>query len=161
VVLASSLASSVCRCGWLGESFSDLNGTDTFEEMTARIEAIRRRTGSALLARPQDYEVGCIMISRPVFFHHEDWIADHVDWHPRTQSGKTVDILHGDGQRIFAECLERTARVRTEVEAQADELHRFGTPQMVQLRLGQGTFRIAVTGAYGLCRLGRALSARA
>jgi len=29
--------------------------------MTARIEAIRRRTGSALRARPQDYEVDCIM----------------------------------------------------------------------------------------------------
>jgi len=32
---------------WLAwESFGDLNGTDTFAEMTARIEAIRRRTGS-------------------------------------------------------------------------------------------------------------------
>lgn len=51
---------------WLAwESFGDLNGTDTFAEMTARIEAIRRRTGSALLTRPQDYEVGCIMISQP------------------------------------------------------------------------------------------------
>ena len=47
---------------WLAwDSFADLNGTDTFAEMTARIEAIRRRTGSALLTRPQDYEVGCIM----------------------------------------------------------------------------------------------------
>ena len=33
--------------------------------MTARIEAIRRRAGSALLARPQDYEVGCTMTSQP------------------------------------------------------------------------------------------------
>ncbi len=56
------------------EFFGDLNRTDTFAEMTARIEAIRRHTGSALLAaRAQDYEVGCIMISQPVFFpgdHH-------------------------------------------------------------------------------------------
>ncbi len=35
---------------WLAwESFGDLNGTDTFAEMTARIEAIRRRTGELLL----------------------------------------------------------------------------------------------------------------
>ena len=34
---------------WLAwESFGDLNGTDTFAEMTMRIEAIRHRTGSAL-----------------------------------------------------------------------------------------------------------------
>jgi hypothetical protein len=32
---------------WLAwESFGDLNGTDAFAEMTARIEAIRRRTGA-------------------------------------------------------------------------------------------------------------------
>jgi hypothetical protein len=49
---------------WLAwESFRDLNRTDTFAEMTARIEAIRRRTGSALPTRSRDYEVGCIMIS--------------------------------------------------------------------------------------------------
>jgi hypothetical protein len=51
--------------------------------MTARIEAIRRRTGSALLARSQDYEVGCIMIYQRAFFSRDDWIADHADWHPR------------------------------------------------------------------------------
>ena len=60
--------------------------------MTARIEAIRRRTGSALLARPRDYEVGCIMISQPVFFARDDWVADHADWHPRIQGGKTIEI---------------------------------------------------------------------
>lgn len=36
------------------QSFGDLSGTDTFAEMTARLKAIRRRTGSALLAHPRD-----------------------------------------------------------------------------------------------------------
>jgi len=31
------------------------------------------------------------------------------------------------------------------------DLCRYGTPKTVQLRLGQGTFRIAVTSAYGAC----------
>ena len=60
--------------------------------MTARIEAIRRRTGSALVARPQDYDVGCIMISQLVVFARDDWVADHADWHPRIQGGKTIDV---------------------------------------------------------------------
>jgi putative restriction endonuclease len=119
--------------------------------MTARVEAIRRRTGSALLARPQDYEVGCIMISQPVFFARDDWIADHADWHPRIQGGKTIDVSGGDGRRILAKCLERTARLRSEAEPLADELRRYGAPQNVQPRLGQGTFRVAVTSAYGAC----------
>jgi putative restriction endonuclease len=136
---------------WLAwQSFGDLNGTDTFTEMTERIEAIRRRTGSALLARPQDYDIGCIMISQPFFFAPDDWIADHADWHPRTQSGKTVEVLHGDGQRILAQCLERTMLMRTGAEP-LDDARRYGGPRAVQLRLGQGTFRIAVTNAYRAC----------
>src|SRR5665647_2142521 len=137
-------------------------GGSGFAEMPAPIEASRRRTGSALLARPQDYEVGCIMISQPVFFARDDWVADHADWHPRIQGGKTIDVARGDGQRVLAECLERTARLRQEAEPLADELRRYGAPHTVQPRLGQGTFRIAVTSAYGACAaLGRALAARA
>src|SRR5450756_36262 len=124
--------------------------------MTARIEAIRRRTGSTLLARPQDYEVGGIMISQPVFFARDDWVADDADWHPRIQGGKTIDVSNGDGQRILTECLERTARLRPEAEPLEDELRRYGVPQTVQPRLGQGTFRIAVTGALGLALAVRA-----
>ncbi len=52
-----------------------------FAEMAARIEAIRRRTGSALLARPQDYEVGCIMIAQPVKAFHVE-TSTGVDLHP-------------------------------------------------------------------------------
>jgi putative restriction endonuclease len=137
---------------WLAwESFGDKNGTDTFAEMAARIEAIRRRTGSALLARPQDYEVGCIMISQPVFFPRDDWVTDPADWHPRIQGGKTIDVASGDGRRVLAACLERAARLRPGAEPLAAELRRYGAPQVVQPRLGQGTFRIAVTSAYGAC----------
>jgi len=102
------------------------------------------------------------MISQPVFFACDDWVADHAEWHPRMQGGKTVDVSRGDGQRTLAECLERTTRLWREAGPLADELRRYGAPQIVQPRLGQGTFRIAVTSAYGACAaLGRALAARA
>ena len=42
------------------------------------------------------------MISQPVFFPRDDWVADHADWGPRIQTGKTVDVASGDGRRIFA-----------------------------------------------------------
>ncbi len=91
------------------------------------------------------------MISQPVFFPRGDWVADHADWHPRIQGGKTIDVASGDGRRVLAECLERAARLRPEAEPLAAELRRYGAPQVVQPRLGQGTFRIAVTSAYGAC----------
>ncbi|MDI9598500.1 MAG: hypothetical protein QM323_03235 [Acidobacteriota bacterium] len=67
------------------------------------------------------------MISQPVFF-------------PR-----------GDGRRVLAECLERAAQLRPEAEPLADELRRYGADRLVRPRLGQSTFRLAVTGAYGAC----------
>ena len=91
------------------------------------------------------------MISQPVFFARDDWVADHTEWHPRIQMGKTIDVARGDGHRILAECLARTAHLAPEAEPLATELRRFGAPQIVQPRLGQGTFRIAVTSAYGAC----------
>jgi len=81
----------------------------------------------------------------------DDWIAGHADWHPPIQGGKTTDMLHGDGQRIPAECLERMARLTPDAAALVDDVRRYGTPPTVQPRLGQGTFRIAVTNAYGTC----------
>ena len=91
------------------------------------------------------------MISRPVFFAPADWVADHADWHSRIQGGKTIDVTRGDGQRILAECLERTASLRPRAQPLAAELLRCGVPQTVQPRLGQGTFGIAVTSAYRAC----------
>jgi putative restriction endonuclease len=96
------------------------------------------------------------MISQPLFFARDDWVADHAAWHPRIQGDKTIDVLHGDRQRILAECSERAARLRRAAEPRVDELRRYGAPQPVQLRLGQGTFRIAVTNAYGACAAQRA-----
>ena len=32
------------------------------------------------------------MISQPAFFPRDGWVADHADWHPRTQGGKTIEI---------------------------------------------------------------------
>ena len=32
------------------------------------------------------------MLSQPVFFPRDDWVADHADWHPRIQGGETSEI---------------------------------------------------------------------
>jgi len=91
------------------------------------------------------------MISQPIFFARDDWVAGHADWHQRIQMGKAIDVSRGDGRRILAECLERTARLGPKREPFDDELNRYGAPQTVQPRLGQGNFRIAVASAYGAC----------
>jgi putative restriction endonuclease len=142
------------RLAW--EAFGERNGAPDFASMCARIERYRH-------GQPADphraYRVGCIMISQPVFFEQGDWIAQPSDFSPNIVSYSGYDLAVGEGRRIWEACAERVRGQRVPVAAEgetgvaaSDDGPRFGTPQLVQPRLGQGTFRVAVTQAYqGAC----------
>ena len=135
------------RLAW--DAFGEKNGAPTFEAMATRVDRyVRERDG-----RP--HRVGCIMVATPIFFADGEWVAQPRDWRPNIVSGAGYDLREGEGRRIWEECQARAARatplplVATAGEVQAP---RYGEPQLVRPRLGQGTFRVAVTGAYsGAC----------
>ncbi len=138
------------------EAFTERNGAPTFAAMCARIEKYRP-------AQPPDphksYKIGCIMISQPAFFAQGDWVSEPQGFSRNIVRGARYDLETGEGRRIWDACLDR---IRADpIRFAAEPLHdlgarlegpRFGTPQLVQPRLGQGTFRIALTQAYhGAC----------
>jgi putative restriction endonuclease len=58
-------------------------------------------------------------------------------------------LVSGEGRRIFNECVDRaTPRGGQDAVVVREPDERYGSPQLVRPRLGQGTFRIAVTDAY-------------
>jgi putative restriction endonuclease len=138
------------------DAFGERNGATTFDEMCRRIEHYRAGQPNDPLRR---YQVGCIMLSQPVFFADGDWVPQPTDWAPQAVSGASYDLATGEGLRVWQQCLERSARVRPlqPVVMAAESLSpsdaaggpRYGAPQIVLPRLGQGTFRVAVTSAYG------------
>jgi putative restriction endonuclease len=137
---------------WLAwETFGPRNGCATFKEMRRRIGGIRQRIDYHA-ARPSN-EIGCILLAQPTFFEPQDWVLGPSDWPPANLRHKRYDITHGEGHRIYETCLERVARLRRPAAVQADLLSepapRYGTPQLVAPRLGQGIFRVAVLDAYG------------
>jgi HNH endonuclease len=140
---------------WLAwESFAEKNGAATYDEMCLRIEKYRH-------GQPPDprrrYEIGCIMISQPVFFEDEDWVQEPAGFSRNIVSGKGTDVGEGEGKRILEECLARARALRVPLAGEPGQLvldpdaARFGAPVLVTPRLGQGTFRLAVTDAYGAC----------
>jgi putative restriction endonuclease len=139
------------RLAW--EAFEERNGAPDFGEMCRRIERYRR--GQAPDPHKQ-YLVGCLMISQPVFFDREDWVEEPRNFSKNIVRGAGYDLAQGEGRRIWEACLERVRAGRLPMAAEpADHPQgtaagpRFGAPQVVRPRLGQGTFRIAVTQAYG------------
>jgi putative restriction endonuclease len=135
------------------EAFGIKNGAPDLSTMRKRIE--RYRSPQSL--RPGgDHEVGCLMISTPVFFPRDAWIADPSDWKPNIVEGKTYDLTVGEGRRIWEECLARasisTSATLSAESPSVDAAARYGSEILMRPRLGQGAFRVAVSAAYeGAC----------
>ena len=128
------------------EAFGTRNGAPTEAAMRARIEKYREAGPAA----HGDYEIGCLMISQPVFFSPDEWVEQPNDWERPIVAGKSYDLTVGEGRRIWEQCQVRVRRAAIEpVLPFAEPQARYGAPVLVTPRLGQGTFRVAVTEAYG------------
>lgn len=138
---------------WLAwEAFGTGNGTATRDEMRSRIDKYRRKNSAGPNA---PMNVGCLILTQPVFFERADWVDGPKDWKRNIVSGKGYDLAAGEGRRIWGACQDaaaRSLRRATSLDEHpevAESTPRYGEPRPVTPRLGQGAFRIAVTRAYG------------
>ncbi len=134
---------------WLAwDCFGEGNGCRNLIEMRERIGEIRRRIH--YVASGALNNIGCILLAEPTLFPPGEWIPQPYDWPARTVSSKQYDLSEGEGRRVWEACQERTAGriIPTRTPKVAEPRPRFGEPYAVIPRLGQGTFRIAVTEAY-------------
>ena len=137
---------------WLAwECFGEMNGAPDFESMIDRIIRLRGDEGS----RSGDFQIGCIMVTAPVFFTKDDWVAPPSDWAiTGIQQGKSYDLHLGEGHRVLRECMERANRGERywNVDRVSEDAPRYGEPSLVRPRLGQGLFSLEVRDAYrGAC----------
>jgi putative restriction endonuclease len=136
---------------WLAwDSFGVANGARSFDEMVLRIEKYRQTSRRDPAGR---YAIGCLMVTSPVFFAEADWVKQPDDWKGQTVQGRGEDLEAGEGERILRECVARAGSggqplVAETLGADGSVAPKYGAPLLVQPRLGQGTFRIAVTDAY-------------
>ncbi len=142
---------------WLAwDTFGVANGCASLAEMRKRIASSRERIH---FQGGSSSQIGCVLIVQPTFFPTDRWVAAPRDWPPRTQVDKRYDLSTGEGRRVWQECLgvastmpKRAVVARVGVS----ENLKYGTPQLVTPRLGQGVFRIAVIEAYqGACAVTR------
>jgi putative restriction endonuclease len=138
---------------WMAwEAFEVRNGAPTAAEMRRRIQRLRHKKGLADDASGNNL-IGCLMLSAPVFFDRAAWIRPPADWSEYIVQSKGYDLTQGEGARVWNACLAAAAGCALPLTAGglvADaERPRFGALALGRSRLGQGTFRIAVTDAYG------------
>jgi putative restriction endonuclease len=123
------------------DTFGTKNGASDLLEMRSRIERYRR-------IRPapyEDYVIGCILLQQPFFFNRDEWLTA-PDWHPNIVRGKSYDLREEPGRTLWREV---EVRLRSGRPMIAEEEERYGEPVLVHPRLGQASFRVVVTDAYG------------
>lgn len=136
---------------WLAwETFGTANGCASLLDMRSRIGAIRERIR---FRGTEASDIGCILIVRPTFFPEHRWVPQPRDWPVRTQAHMKYDLTSGEGARVWRECQDVAHDVMRRRQLEVDtpnvaEGGEYGAPVLVAPRLGQGTFRIAVTEAY-------------
>ena len=132
------------------QTFGEANGARSLEEVRIRIAKYRKQP----IGLTEDPVIGCILLEEPFFFAEEDWIPIPTDFKAGIQMGKSYDMEAGTGLMLWREVTERLqqAKVRSigpATAAAAERGARFGKPQIVTPRLGQGSFRLLVADAYG------------
>lgn len=136
---------------WLAwECFGRGNGAPDLAAMRQQIG--RLRASSDIQKRDTLDQIGCIILSKPVFFPPELWIPQPADWQKANLRYAKYDLTSGEGLRVWEACLQRARAIPLPAVDPLlpvlDGAERFGAPALVAPRLGQGVFRLAVTKAY-------------
>ncbi len=131
--------------------FGIKNGAPDSEAFYARIGQYRRELPRSDV---RGATIGCLLITQPVFFPPDALVEGPEDWGQNTVRGRYQDLTQGVGARVWRDCLARTAQVQPTLLAEPTAAPLFpggprhGAEQVVRPRLGQGSFRVAVTEAY-------------
>jgi putative restriction endonuclease len=128
-----------CSLAW--DAFREGNGARTAQEMRTRIAMYRHLDPSDR----SDFSIGCRILTQPFFFQEADWLSVPASWSPNIVSFKTYDTGDAEGLALWEGVKDRLARSPNPVLTDHD---RFGEPQLIKPRLGQGAFRVLVTDIY-------------
>ena len=129
-----------CSLAW--EAFGEANGARTAQEMRTRIARYRRIDPND----PSDFAIGCRILTQPFFFDEFDWIPVPPSWSPNIVSFKTYSTGDTEGMGLWEAVNERLNRIA--IPGTAEGGARYGEPQLIRPRLGQGAFRVLVTDIY-------------
>ena len=136
---------SIVPASFAWSAFGIKNGASDEHTMRIRIEKYRKVLPNAA----PDYMVGCILLQSPFFFSREEWFPI-PNWPKAVQRNKGYSTEEEIGEHLWAEVqLRLQARAVPTLEPElVYDGPRFGQPQTVMPRLGQGVFRFVVTDVY-------------
>jgi putative restriction endonuclease len=139
------ISHSILPINFAWEVFQDRNGIDNYSDFYSKIKSYRDRFNPI----EENPNIGCIVLTNPVFFNEADWNSLPAGWSKNIVQGKTYSTDDEYGKKywnIIQSVLIKYSGTQT------SEVVNEPTPQYSQywtnVRIGQGAFRILVTDAY-------------
>jgi putative restriction endonuclease len=126
------------------DAFGIKNGASSLQAVRERIVRLRRTPTDWY----EDFTIGCIVLVEPFFWTEELWIPQPSDFRGQIVRGKGYDLTTGTGAALWHEVAQRLEATRVDSGAQPLLPGGYADPALVRRRIGQGTFRVAVTQAY-------------
>lgn len=132
---------SPCSLAW--EAFGEKNGASSFRDMRARIARYRRLPSDSR----EDFPIGCRILTNPFFLPPDQWIPVPSSWKRNIVAFKGYSTADPEG-RFLWDAVQSGLTSQPAPKRVKEDQARFGEPQAVRPRLGQGAFRLLVTDSY-------------
>lgn len=130
------------------EVFGEKNGSRSLDDLQAMLDPLLPR-GNA------NQDIGCTVLSNPVFLPQSAWLTDPPGWSGSIVRGKMYESNEADGSVIWNAVQSAWALAPKDENVEVGDLSvvreppgGYGNPILVKPRLGQSSFRVLVTEAY-------------
>ncbi len=128
------------------------NGLDSFFKFKQKIINYRNADNSY----DKNPNIGCIVLTDPIFFHKNDWIQVPSDWNRSIVQGKSYDTNTYIGRNLWdkVENILQKYKLFERAESSKSQLilndpeTEYTKKYLTKVRLGQGAFRVQLTDAY-------------
>ncbi|HNY02557.1 MAG TPA: HNH endonuclease [Bacteroidales bacterium] len=136
---------SILPIGFAWEVFGERNGSKDYVDFFSKIKSYRDPSNSL----DRNPNIGCIVLTNPVFFDESDWIPIPADWSGNIVQGKTYNTISEIGNQYWSRVSEVLQKYQPGLfQNMVQETGPQYGKYLTNVRIGQGAFRILVTDAY-------------
>jgi putative restriction endonuclease len=127
------------------EVFRNRNGVDNYNSFYSKIKSYRDPANPI----EKNPNIGCIVLTDPVFFNEPDWIPVPSDWSKNIVQGKSYSTDNEEGKSCWDKIeLLIPSYLDIPLSGIVNEPQAQYKQYLTNVRIGQGAFRILVTDAY-------------
>jgi len=132
--------------------FEKRNGLDSFFKFREKIINYRN-SKNPFHSNPN---IGCIVLTDPIFFEKHDWIEIPTNWHRSIVQGKSYSTEEEIGKNLWHQIELKLEKynlfdrdyIKGNQLTVNEPIERYSKKYLTKVRLGQGAFRVQLTDAY-------------